>query len=456
MADPYVVWNFGQPDQRPVQDRAADAERAAQQLARAEARWSARQSRLEYLWRLRDRRNRNETRQGEQIEVIELDDREFLVMRYEVLTTGDAVRDPDFLALLGELGWEQAAPREHEECLGDHVARLTWTGDRGAGIQQELDRLRGATPYPVAYSHVVPFGAVIKGGETPEATSQPAPVRPKRRDCHDVPVAVIDTGIAFQQRGDDWLMDLLGEGEEDLLDVIPHPRDGFLDAGAGHGTFVAGVVQQVAPHARIKVYQTLDTDGLASETRVACAMVRAVREMLRHGGRLVVNLSLGTDSLDDEPLLSMEAALDLIDDLQAKRRGEVMLVAAAGNSGDTHPHWPAAFDRVVAVGALDQDLRPADFSTRGPWVDCSTVGVGVRSTYVQGDEAPELTDPEPPDQWGADSWGQWLGTSFAAPQVAGAVAALADEFGTSLRLALLTLLMGRPRLKGLGRTVRIL
>ncbi|HEU4491291.1 MAG TPA: S8 family serine peptidase, partial [Jiangellales bacterium] len=155
-------------------------------------------------------------------------------------------------------------------------------------------------------------------------------------------------------------------------------------------------------------------------------------------------------------LLTLQAALDLIDDLQAERRGEVLIVAAAGNSSDDHPHWPAAFDRVVAVGALNQDETPADFSTRGAWVDCSTVGVGIRSTYVEGEELPDLDAPDPHETWGANSWAQWLGTSFAAPQVAGAVAKLAHESGSTLRLALQTLLRGRDRVHGFGRIRRIL
>jgi subtilisin family serine protease len=43
----------------------------------------------------------------------------------------------------------------------------------------------------------------------------------------------------------------------------------------------------------------------------------------------------------------------------------VLIVAAAGNLGTSDPVYPAAFDSVVAVGALTDDLSPAPFSSRG-------------------------------------------------------------------------------------------
>jgi hypothetical protein len=45
----------------------------------------------------------------------------------------------------------------------------------------------------------------------------------------------------------------------------------------------------------------------------------------------------------------------------------------------------------------------------------------VVSTFVAGTETPEA-DPDGPDTFaGPDPWASWSGTSFAAPQIAGAV-----------------------------------
>jgi subtilisin family serine protease len=112
---------------------------------------------------------------------------------------------------------------------------------------------------------------------------------------------------------------------------------------------------------------------------------------------------------------------------------------------------------VVAVGALTDDLQPAPFSNHGPWVDCSTVGVGVVSTFVTGTLPPE-PDPAVPDfTFGPNSWAVWSGTSFSTPQIGGKVAAMCLATpGLQPRDALETLLAGLPEIPGYGRALRLL
>ena len=109
---------------------------------------------------------------------------------------------------------------------------------------------------------------------------------------------------------------------------------------------------------------------------------------------------------------------------------------------------------MIAVGGLTQSLEPAEWSSRGHWVDISTMAEGVRSTYVEGEEHP-LIDPQP-DKFPRDPWAVWSGTSFAAPQVAGAVAEVAQRQGVSPRAALDRLLAGGREVPNYGRAVRIL
>ena len=76
-------------------------------------------------------------------------------------------------------------------------------------------------------------------------------------------------------------------GDVDPLDRFPLRRpDGYLDLAAGHGTFVAGIVRQVAPRAEVTVYRAVDSDGVGTEVTVACEMIRAVKE-----GAQIINLS---------------------------------------------------------------------------------------------------------------------------------------------------------------------
>jgi len=95
--------------------------------------------------------------------------------------------------------------------------------------------------------------------------------------------------------------------------------------------------------------------------------------------------------------------------------------------------FPAALDDVLAVGALD-GRADAAFTPRGahdegtaPWIDVFAPGVETVSTYLgdaeratvavrEADGSTQLVD--------FDGWASWSGTSFAAGEITGAVAAL--------------------------------
>jgi Subtilase family len=333
--------------------------------------------------------------------------------------------------------------------LHGRVVRLT---HRGMGPQQLADvarnlRTRG---YSAAVSNITPTAPIAKavggplptvpGGPKPGGGGAPAPTK----------VAIIDTGIAREIRADGWLDNVPRGASIDPLDGFPLPAgDGYLDFDAGHGTFVAGIVQQIAPDAEITMYRAVDSDGIASEVAVACAMIEAARN-----GADLINLSLGCQTQDNFPPIAIRAALEVIRELEREANREVLIVAAAGNYGDARPCWPAAFRRVVSVAGLAADMLPSPWSSRGFWVTCSTIGQGLRSTYVQGQET-YLNNPTP-HQFPADAWAVWSGTSFAAPQITGALARLHDRDGYSLREGLTALLRaGRP-LPQFGQAVKIL
>ena len=310
--------------------------------------------------------------------------------------------------------------------------------------------------HQASVTHVTPLRGVAKGRGGPEPTQvsegyrlQESGVPPADR----VRVAVIDTGVAKDERKDGFLAGMADPAglSVDPLDAFPLDPgpDGFLDFAAGHGSFVAGIVQQVAADAAVSMHRALDSDGVGSEVTVGQAIVRAVRD----GKAQIVNLSLGAQTVDDQPLLAIEVALEHVDEIDP----EVLVFAAAGNYGDTTPCFPAAQRRVVAVAALAADESVAAWSSRGFWVTCATIGEGIVSTYVHGEESPAL-DPQP-DTWPQDDpnpWAVWCGTSFAAPQVAGEVARRMQDDGQSARQALAALLASGSRKPDVGHAVRIL
>ncbi|HLY82123.1 MAG TPA: S8 family serine peptidase, partial [Acidimicrobiales bacterium] len=118
-------------------------------------------------------------------------------------------------------------------------------------------------------------------------------------------------------------------------------------------------------------------------------------------------------------------------------------------SDSTRPFYPAALKHldIAAVGAVEE-VPPVDgdlphsneivrvpgqqdryarawFSNHGDWVTCSAPGVDIVSTYQWGYYRPLDGGPLRSFNGGA----RWSGTSFAAPRVAGAVAARMQSDG---------------------------
>lgn len=245
-------------------------------------------------------------------------------------------------------------------------------------------------------------------------------------------VAVLDTGLCphpwFDER--DWYAAQRGDGIAEVLDA---DLDYELDNLAGHGTFIAGVVLQHDPAARLVIRRILGADGVCDELD----LVRALRDLRTHpdlgtATDVVVNLSLGCYTFDDSPTPVVQRAIAGFPD-------GTVFVACAGNDGSDRPFWPAALDDVLAVGALDAngDGRAA-FSNHGAWVDACAVGENVTSAFVTFD------GPQPPvDGYDSDrfeGYARWSGTSFATPAVAGAITALSRERGISVADAARTLL----------------
>lgn len=311
--------------------------------------------------------------------------------------------------------------------------RLAASGDRGtdrdllvgalltlatAGFRVSFDHALIDNAYESLFEPIRPF-MTSKGLAPPAQASSPLPERPLTSATdHAVKVAVIDTGAECQRddgaglwREDGYLRSVSGD-DDPATEEFQSP--GRLTPGAGHGTLVAGLVEMVAPTAEVRSFRAMHL-GLGSEENVAKALAAAAE-----WGAQVINLSLGAPSLPQHAPLAIEDAL-------AQLPPHVLVVAAAGNSGSQALHFPAAFKRVIAVGATDPDFRPAAFSNRGYWVDVSTRGTGIAAPYTQG--TVDVVDAAGNDVGdvtftGTDPIAAVTGTSFAAPQVAGRLAQL--------------------------------
>lgn len=305
---------------------------------------------------------------------------------------------------------------------------------------------------PITPSYLVPQGGWTKGRGGPEPTAGRPPWNPPTGK--PIQVAVIDTGLGA--RTDNWLQGLTNPELDPLYPAPPNPT---LGLAAGHGTFAAGIVQQVEPSADIRMYRALDVDGLGDDITVGAKIEQAAVN-----GAQIINLSLGTQTVDDKEPLGMAAGIERAIQINP----DILIVCAAGNYGDTRKVWPAAlsltYDNVVAVAGLNAQGEAADWSTHDDrtrsidhpdnFVRFSTIAEGIMSTYVDGTE--DIVVEDPPDMFKLNDWAAWAGTSFAAPQIAGAVASICLTTGQVPTAAAQTLkLRGNP-IPGYGVGVRIL
>jgi hypothetical protein len=234
-------------------------------------------------------------------------------------------------------------------------------------------------------------------------------------------IYVPDTGLLDgAAAGHSWLAGVTG-----TEDPLQHPGGvATIPDYAGHGTFIAGVARCMAPAAKVVVARDFNTAGAIAEHQI----VLRLREALSLAPD-VISLSAGGATRKDLPLLGFEAFWE-----SYRHYKGTVLVASAGNNSSRRPFWPAAFPQVVGVGAVAANGRArAYFSDHGPWVDVYAPGEDLVNAYAHG----VYHYREPPNTGSHHFHGmaRWSGTSFAAPLVAGLIAARITRTGENGRQA---------------------
>jgi hypothetical protein len=174
-----------------------------------------------------------------------------------------------------------------------------------------------------------------------------------------------------------------------------------------HGTFCASLVAAsindgigmagLSPNVQLLSVKVLDSSGNGTDFGVAQGIVWAVDR-----GAKVINLSLGGST----PSLIMSDAVNY-----ALSRN-VVVVAAAGNSGQNEMFYPASFQGVISVGACTRTDEKASYSTYN-----SALSVMAPGGDGSSDPQEQILGAVP---GGVYNFGS--GTSYASPQVAAAAA----------------------------------
>ncbi|ADL13482.1 S8 family peptidase [Acetohalobium arabaticum] len=172
----------------------------------------------------------------------------------------------------------------------------------------------------------------------------------------------------------------------------------------GHGTHVAGTIAArkngrgivgVAPAIKLYPVKAFDKDGSAKMSSLIEALQWSIDNDLQ-----VLNMSFGVDKGND----TLQEAI-----VKTYEAG-ITMVAAAGNDGATTVDFPARYPEVIAVGAVNEDKKLADFSNYGSNLDVLAPGVDVQSTWKNG------------------QFNKLDGTSMAAPHVTGITALILGKF----------------------------
>lgn len=327
------------------------------------------------------------------------------------------------------------------------------------------------TPFMGTASPSAEYGVAGRGGRAPVAWLGPEPRfrSDKELGCRRPVVAILDTGAGEHWWLDDKIVDRhpsvdggslrigLHEGPyyADRHGAVNNPLEGVLDSDAGHGTFIAGLIRQTCPDAKILAIAVMRGDGTVPESsflkslnrlvlRQAIAVAENKPKMLVD----VVSLSLGyyhelpSDYAMDHKILTPIRELGKLG---------VVTVAAAGNDATTRHFYPAGFAPhrgsklgakyecvpLISVGSVNPDSRVESlFSNAGTWVTTWRPGASLVSTFptdFDGSLQPTASLYVPqrgklvrrstidPDNF-RSGFATWSGTSFAAPVLAGQIA----------------------------------
>ena len=214
----------------------------------------------------------------------------------------------------------------------------------------------------------------------------------------NVKVAIIDSGVVATS-------DIDIKERVNFIDDYAEP---LYEDISGHGTSVASIIGAkdngygitgINPNAELYSLRVLDNHKKAPLSRIINAINWCIDNDID-----IINMSFGTTARSE----ILETAIKDAD------RAGILMIGAAGNNGETSNavEYPAAFDEVVAVGAMTPDGEVSDISSMGDQVELLAPGESVPAT----DFFDEVVKTD--------------GTSVAAPHITGVASVLLAKDNT--------------------------
>jgi hypothetical protein len=160
------------------------------------------------------------------------------------------------------------------------------------------------------------------------------------------------------------------------VNLVPLPAD--LSTQNGHGTAVPDLILQIAPDTDILSIRIANDAGQSNSFLLAQGILAAV-----DAGMDIINISMA--SYGNSTLLR-EA-------VEVAQAAGIKIFASTGNEGYDQVAYPAGYEGVVAVGAVDANGTYLNFSNSGnvtltaPGLDLVTAWTGGQSVYFTGTSA---------------------------------------------------------------------
>jgi subtilisin family serine protease len=217
-----------------------------------------------------------------------------------------------------------------------------------------------------------------------------------------VKVAVLDSGIHYEHPD-------FGTNIKNGFNVL-QPDEAAMD-DYGHGTLVAGVIAAqnnsigvvgVAPDVELYPVKVLNKFGEGDVLDILKGIDWCIENKMD-----IMNMSFAIEENDPTLKSSIERAVD----------AGIIIVASAMNSYGGDVGYPASYEGVISVTAVDHLFRLSETAPRGK-IDFAAPGVDVLSTTMH------------------KSYETFTGTSIAAPHITGMVANILrqpERFGVSKR-----------------------
>jgi len=211
-------------------------------------------------------------------------------------------------------------------------------------------------------------------------------------------IAIIDSGIDE----DNPLLDYskIAPGKSYIEEVSS------CDDKIGHGTAIAGIIQSYAPDAYLVplMYYSRRPSGVPANGGVE-AICKAIYDAVDLYDCKIINISSGIYAENDE----LESAIAYAESKN------VIVISAVGNdmlSDSKRVFYPAAYDTVIGVGAIDRGFNIASFSQQNESVTTVAYGVDIKVLSIRKSSEYIMVS----------------GTSYSAAAFCGLTAKYIDEY----------------------------